>query len=115
MALLKNIKYPNGTETNYHKISELKIIPSVRTLSKTEVVDGVETIIPDGTERCYQVGIIVRSYVSQDIREGSEYNYLSIKKYDATFGAEEIETVSIMALAYNALKDMPEFSGAEDI
>lgn len=27
MALFKNFKYPNGTETNYHKIGEIRIVP----------------------------------------------------------------------------------------
>lgn len=27
MALLKKFQYPNGTETNYHKIGEIRIVP----------------------------------------------------------------------------------------
>jgi hypothetical protein len=52
MALLKNIKYANGTETNYHKIGEIRAIPlpdEIILVPKEDVVsvdEGVEMETP---------------------------------------------------------------------
>lgn len=114
MALLKNIKYPNGTETNYHKISEIKIVPFTKTVMVTPASSPEEIPVYE-TLRLYRVEMVVRSYVSQDIRDDSEYNYLAIKKYDKEAIPEEMESTPIMKLAYDALKLVPDFEGAEDI
>ena len=42
MALLKKFQFPNGTETNYHKIGEMKLVP----LPDTVVYIPVEPVEP---------------------------------------------------------------------
>lgn len=47
MALLKNIKYANGTETNYHKIGEIRAIPlpdEIILVPKEDVVSANEEV-----------------------------------------------------------------------
>lgn len=47
MALFKNIQYPNGTETNYHKIGEIRIVPLADQIiyvpKETEQIETSET------------------------------------------------------------------------
>ena len=53
MALFKNFKYPNGTETNYHKIGEIRIVPLPDQVTYIEeVVETPETpevVLEEGT------------------------------------------------------------------
>ena len=37
MALLKKFQYPNGTETNYHKLGEIRIVPIADKVTYIEV------------------------------------------------------------------------------
>lgn len=50
MALLKKIQYPNGTETNYHKIGEIRIVPladqTILVPIEPETPEVVEEIVP---------------------------------------------------------------------
>lgn len=157
MALSKKIQYANGTETNYHKISEMRITPITRyetvypevveeetTITETVEVEGVEEVTEtaeaeaettetedEGTEveeaetgepvepiitakKTYYTTIYVHSYVNQDIREGSERNFLQSKKYEKEVSEETIAT-PIMTLGYDILKSFPEFVDAEDV
>ena len=117
MALLKNFKYANGTETNYHKISEIKIQPRKRTvinwIDNPEKED--EQIPVENIVQSYYLSIIVHSYVSQDIRDTGDNNYLRTKMYTFEMNEETMQSASIMTVCYNLLKADPEFEGAEDI
>lgn len=44
MALLKKFQFPNGTETNYHKIGEMKLVP----LPDTIIYVPIEPVEPEG-------------------------------------------------------------------
>lgn len=56
MALFKNFKYPNGTETNYHKIGEIRIVPLPdqvtyieEVVETPEVTETPEVVLEEGT------------------------------------------------------------------
>lgn len=51
MALLKKFQFPNGTETNYHKIGEMKLVPLPDTVIyiPIEPVEPVEEEVSEGT------------------------------------------------------------------
>lgn len=115
MALLQNIQYPNGTETNYHKISELHITPysTQEYINVPTEEDDLNTEIREC--KYYYIQSIVCSYVSKNIRENNSSNYLLKTQYSHKVSAEQVETLPIMSVAYAALKTEPVFSGAEDV
>ena len=114
MALLKNIKYSNGTETNYHKISEIRVIPFTKETIVKYAENPSESNVYEQV-KLYKIETIVRSYVTRDIRDNNEYNYLAIKKYEHEATEKSVEMVPIMKLAYDALKLTTDFEDAEDI
>ena len=114
MALLKNIKYSNGTETNYHKISEVKVVPKTVTLMPDPLsVEKGETTAE--VIKTYILTIVVRSYVSQDIRENGDFYYISVKSFTEETTFENVETIPIITLAYTLLKNTEDFKDAEDV
>lgn len=61
MALLKKIQYPNGTETNYHKIGEIRVIPLVNRVTYVEKwPEGYEPPVPEENE-------VVTPEISEDV------------------------------------------------
>ena len=51
MALLKKIQYSNGTETNYHKIGEIRVIPLANRITYVEKwPEGYEPPVPEESE-----------------------------------------------------------------
>lgn len=89
MALLKSITQEDGVITNYHRISRL------------------ESVINS------HVSIVVFSYVDQDSRQ-SESAETRPYKSAVTYETDYVENMTIES-AYNYLKSLPEFEGAEDI
>jgi hypothetical protein len=87
MALLQNIQYPNGTETNYHKINYV-------TLNDQEVTCEL------------------KSYTSIDYRKVNKSADSSY--YHFTITVEEEESMGIRALCYTKIKSLPEWEDAED-
>lgn len=91
MALKKEIKQSNGVVTNYHRILFLQ-----QTVNR-------------------QNSIAVLSYVDKEAREGEtngtiEQPFQVSKTYETEYSEEmTIET------AYEFLKTLPEFEGAEDV
>ena len=94
MALKKAITNKKGVTTNYHKIGNF----SVR---KTD------------NER-YTICAQVLSFVSEEYRRLSEANAVVNIDYIVRADADEISTTPILALAYDKLKTLPTFDGAED-
>lgn len=112
MALIKNIKNHNGTETNYHKISKVILAPKAkRVLVKERTKD---TPAEYATERVYEAEITVRSYVSHDIRETGERNYLNTRRFECELSVADAESKAAFVACYDALKTLPEFEGAEN-
>jgi hypothetical protein len=89
MALKKDITLENGVTTSYHRIL------------------FIQSVINSNTS------IAVLSYVSQESRE-AEDSETPPYKVSATYSSEYIENMTIED-AYNYLKNLPEFEGAEDI
>lgn len=58
MALLKKFQYPNGTETNYHKLGEIRIVPIADKVTYIEVpveepdapVESIDPVVIDAGE-----------------------------------------------------------------
>ena len=89
MALKKDITQENGVTTSYHRILL------------------IQSVINSNTS------IAVLSYVSQESRE-AENSETPPYKVSATYSSEYIENMTVED-AYNYLKTLPEFEGAEDI
>ena len=111
MALSKNIKYPNGTESNYHKISEIVISSS--TSYGYEHSEEQEPQLVE--KKFYNIEYILRSYVSATIRKENESQSLVNSKHLFFATANEVDNTPIFKLAYDALKKEPAFEGSEDI
>lgn len=94
MALKKAITNQKGVTTNYHKIGNFSI-------RKT----------PDEK---YVICVQVLSFVSEEYRRLSETNSIVNIDYLVRAEADEISTTPILTLAYNKLKALPTFDGAED-
>ena len=119
MALLKNIKYPNGTESNYHKISRLTLAKfREKSLHYPEPNFNEEEPVPvepveEFVEK-YEIEVYVYSYTSKEVRDNSLGNYLKEYHFYLTTSAELAETNPIFPLVYELLKNTPEFQDAED-
>ena len=111
MALLKNIKYPNGTESNYHKISEIHVYEQKEYVCIGEVDNEDKW----EAQKSYKLNFRVFSYVSQEIRTNNNDNYVVFNDITVTASLEEIENTPIIKLAYNKLKDTETFANAEDV
>lgn len=97
MALVKKIIYPNGTESNYHKIYSLDVRPCREDLGDK-----------------YYITVFVYSYVSKDIRMENVNNSLTTNHCGFLVEKEDLETVPVMKLTYDYLKTTPEFEEALD-
>ena len=106
MALYKNVKYPNGVETNYHKITQVMILASEKHLMINEQIQTVAG---------YNATIVVNSYVSNTVRTTSVDNYVVQKTYSFNLSTESVHENCIMHLSYDLLKTLPEFTDAEDV
>lgn len=89
MALLKPITQEDGVVTNYHRILFLNCVVN------------------------HHIDIAVLSYLNQEGRQ-SESNESRPYKTSITYCTDYIENMTIED-AYNYLKSLPEFEGAEDI
>ena len=134
MALLKNIQYPNGTETNYHKIGEIRVIPQPDKIDYVEKViepvelvedttsennEEMETLPPIEYEeivtKMVSVMVQVLSYVSQEIRDTGVKNNLTSQISYFNLTMEQLSTNDIMTVCYGLIKTLPEFEGAENV
>lgn len=89
MALFKSVTQEDGVITNYHRIL---------------LIDSVINS---------HISIAVLSYISQESRQSELANSRPYKK-SATYETDYVENMTIES-AYNYLKTLPEFEGAEDI
>lgn len=87
MALMKSVTSPNGVVTNYHRIDHVDLT--------------------DNQLHCRLV-----SYVSRDYRDADK----SVKSdlFSFNFTVEEEESMGIRALCYSKIKNIEEWSDAED-
>lgn len=100
MALNKAITNEKGITTNYHKIG---------TLSLVKVTPKEET-----DETSHLLCVNVSSFVSEDYRRESEKLAVSSRDYNFKITLAELTETPILTLAYNKLKSLPMFDGAED-
>lgn len=91
MALKKAIKQIDGVTTNYHRI-----------LSLTQTVN-------------HHNSIAVLSYIDEEAREGEQNNSIAQPyKASITYETDYNENMTIET-AYEFLKTLPQFEGAEDV
>ena len=119
MALLKNIKYPNGTESNYHKIARISLAKrTIETVRYETSFDEngvlIESIPVKERVENYETEVYVRSYTSKEIRDTGDSNYLKEYRFYFAIPTELAESTPIFTVVYNLLKTKPEFEGAED-
>ena len=88
MALLKNIKSTEGFVTSYHKIQSVAL--------------------NDNILHCH-----VDSYVSKEYRNLERPAQSNFYSFEIT--VEEEESMGIRQLAYSKLKELPEWTDAENI
>ena len=98
MALKKTIVQPNGVTTEYHKITYAG-------LSDRNGEQPSEEKFP------LMLEVLVRSFLNAEYRKSG--NCVDVNSYSFTLTSEE-ETQGIREVAYNKLKTIPEFEGAED-
>lgn len=120
MALQKNIKYPNGTESNYHKIARISL--AKRTNETVRYVPSydengalIESAPIKERVEIYEMEVYVCSYTSKEIRDTGDSNYLKEYRFYFMVPTELVESTPIFTVVYNFLKTKPEFEGAEDI
>ena len=111
MALQKNFKYSNGTETNYHKVHEVKLVHE----SKVVVVENDDNTTEEVIDTSYKISIQLYSYVSKEVRLVSEHNYLERNIIYGVRAADIVENSNIMMLAYEIVKDNDAFADAIDV
>lgn len=87
MALLKQIIDENGIVTNYHKVSHVNLQNDILTCT-------------------------LDSYVSEDYRELEKSADSSIYRFKITI--EEEESMGIRQLCYKKIKELEDWSDAED-
>ena len=90
MALYKEIRQDDGVVTKYHRILFVQIT----------------------TNR--QNSIAVSSYVDNDSREGEQKNEMQPYRKSITYETTYDESMTIEK-AYEFLKTLPQFEGAEDV
>ena len=100
MALYKEITDRKGVTTRYHKIDKMSI---VKTAPKNETSDKTHIICA-----------ALMSYASEDYRRANDDNAITSRDYHFPVTLDEISTTPILTLAYNKLKALPTFDGAED-
>lgn len=91
MALLKEIRQPDGVITNYHRI-----------LFMTQTVNR-------------QTSIAVLSYVDEETREGEKTNIIAQPYQKSVTYETAYDPTMTIATAYDYLKTLPEFEGAVDV
>ena len=100
MALNKAITDAKGITTNYHKVG---------TLSLVKYVPKNET-----DETSHILCVNVSSFVSEEYRRESEKLAVSNRDYHIKVTLAELSETPVLTLAYNKLKSLPIFEGAED-
>ena len=105
MALSKKLVYPNGTETNYHKIVEVVV------RARDEHTEAEVTYKTSD----YLVCVYVNSYTSDTIRSTGIRNYVVQRMYNFSVSTSVMHNNCIMHLSYDLLKTLPEFADAEDV
>ena len=97
MALKKNVRMPNGLELGYHRIALL-------------IIDTNN-----------QIRILRHSYLNEEARniekayaKGEIKNINTFPYVDADYISFDYEDGMCLEMAYELLKQLPEFEGAED-
>lgn len=107
MALLKNIKYANGTETNYHKIGEIRIVPLPDQITYVEVeqeevvVDGeIETVVTETEQEAPQPEEVLENTDTtepqEEEEEKGEFPFPYVPEEEKHYEEKVLKTVSIM-------------------
>lgn len=91
MALKKAIRQDDGVTTNYHRISYLNI----------------------STNRCNNIAVL--SYVDEEARTNEQGENSSQPYHKAVTHIAPYDPEMTIETAYNYLKSLPQFEGAEDV
>ena len=105
MALKKLIEFENGTVAEYHKITYISVVPH-----EEEVDDIKEITIPKG----YRITLILASFSNQTIREKDVELFIDSNEYQYEVVYDDFNSADLFKQAYDYLKTLPQFEGAED-
>jgi hypothetical protein len=100
MALFKETTDRKGITTRYHKIGKMSIVK--------------HTPKDEADERSHLICANVQSYASEDYRRADENNAILSRDFHIFVTLDEIAETPILTLAYDKLKALPTFDGAED-
>ena len=115
MALQKKIVYPNGIEINYHRIHRISFWYEQDNINLTQFLNAEQIEKHTPYNGGFFVEIELYSYLNKDIRNNDVEYRIESNLYHMLLTSEEIGTKPIMTLAYEFLKTLPEFVGAEDV
>ena len=118
MALKKLIEFDNGTVANYHKIEAIKIAPYERVeniYEKNE--DGFDTDVIINTQviKGYLMTIMVISFATQNVRKKNIELFIDSSHVVTSYPYEGFDSTDLFTQAYDYLKTLPRFEGAEDV
>lgn len=106
MALKKTITKPNGIQTEYHKIQNMKVG------SKITIKEEVDGSMQE--EQVYIVSITLVSYVSEELRQKNNALFVEEANYSFHILASDFEAKPPHELVYAELKKLDKFADAED-
>lgn len=117
MALKKLIEFENGTVAEYHKIKEIKITPYERVeniCEKTE--DGFDTDVIIDTQiiKGYLMTIVIVSFATQVVRNRNAELFIDSSHVVKVYPYDNFNSADLFKQAYDYLKTLPQFEGAED-
>lgn len=118
MALKKLIEFENGVVAEYHKIDAIKIAPYEYVENIYEIgEDGFETeeIVDTQNVKGYLMTITVVSFATQNIRNKNVELFVDSFQVERKYSYEDFNSANLFAQAYDYLKTLPQFEGAEDI
>lgn len=105
MALKKLIEFDNGIVAEYHKISYISVVPHEKE------VDNIQDVT---IEKDYRITLIVVSFSNQTIREKNIELFIDSNEYQYEIPYDEFDSTDLFTQAYDYLKTLPRFEGAED-
>ena len=108
MALKKTIIENNGIQSEYHKISAIRI--GSKHMRKTRVKGSAEV----KEEACYSFTVTLLSYINAEFRQKSKGHSVKETEYVFTVSAADFESLPIFKVAYDEVKKLDAFEGAED-
>lgn len=114
MALKKIIIEDNGIQTEYHKILNITVEQKeVQPIRESYEVNG-KTLFKTVFKEAYKLNVTVASYTNLETRKKSVSLVADENNYIILVESAQFEAHPVFELAYEELKKIDKFSGAED-